>query len=360
MDDDIAGLAMHGGTMSKSVFVSHAVKDTKIAAEIVDLIEQGIGVPEAEIFCSSLPGYGIPTGKTFVTYMKEQMLEPKVVILLLTPSYFESKFCLSELGAAWVKSHYIFPILVPPLGYDDVKDVLLGTQVSKITDDIKYNELRDYLSQEVNLDAKSATKWDTKRRNFLKTIEPLLLEVSGPTTVPAAKIKEVEAKLAEAQVELDAYEQQVSTLKKQLAETEALKDKQALAELKASYSENDNEAIWSQLGTRAATVKTALNALKVYRVVELFLLSEHYGKPYTVSSSEREEFENAARRGYVETDPYTQANWSSQKMRKLRKALIEIDDFTTLESKALDEIADSDDETPIEPSTQDFWEAHYF
>ncbi|MGO6677626.1 TIR domain-containing protein [Rhizobium leguminosarum] len=345
--------------MSKSVFVSHAVKDKKIAAEIVDLIEQGIGVPEAEIFCSSLDGYGIPTGKTFVTYMKEQMLEPKVVILLLSPSYFESKFCLSELGAAWVKSHFIFPILVPPLGYEDVKDVLLGTQVSKITDDIKYNELRDYLDKEVALETKSTTKWDTKRRHFLKNIEPLLLDVAGPTTVPAAKFKEMEAKLVEAQDELDAYEQEITILKKQLADTESLKDRQAVAALKAEYNA-DNKEVLSNLHEHANAVRTALSALRVYRVVEMMLLSDHYGKPYTVSIGDREEFEEAARRGIVIADEYTQPNWASQKMRKLHNTLRELGSFVTAEAKTLEEIADMDDDAIVEPSTQDFWEAHYF
>lgn len=352
-------VSKQGEMMSKSVFVSHAVKDTAIAAEIVDLIEQGIGVPEAEIFCSSLPGYGIPTGMTFVTYMKEQLLEPKVVILLLTPSYFESKFCMSELGAAWVKSHYIFPILVPPLGYADVKDVLLGTQVSKIDDDIKYNELRDRLAQEIKLDAKTSTKWDTKRRNFLKSIEPLLAEVAGPTTVPAAQFQEMEEKLAEAHGELDAYEEQVTRLKKQLSETEQLKDRQALAELKASYDGNNIETAAAMLRDHAEAVNSALTALRVYHAVKLFLLSDHYGKPYRISSGDRDEFDEAARKGIIETDPFPQANWSSQKMRKLKKVLMEMDQFAETETKALEELAEMDDEVLVEPPTQDFWEAYY-
>lgn len=89
--------------MSKSIFVSHATKDASLAAAVVDLIEDGTGVPEGEIFCSSLPGYGIPAGKNFVGYMRDQMDAPKVVVLLLTKNYFNSHFCLSELGAAWVR-----------------------------------------------------------------------------------------------------------------------------------------------------------------------------------------------------------------------------------------------------------------
>lgn len=346
--------------MSKSVFVSHATKDAAIAGEIVDLIEQGIGVPEAEIFCSSLPGYGIPTGKTFVTFMKEQMVEPKVVILLLTPAYFESKFCLSELGAAWVKSHYLYPILVPPLGYDDVKDVLLGTQVSRITDDIKYNELRDHLIKEIALDAKSSTKWDTKRRTFLKNIEPLIAMVAGPTTVPAENVKVLEVKLAEAHSELDANDQEIALLKRQLAATELLKDREAVADLKATFNGPNVRDVVELLTERAEAVRVALQALRVYEAVELFLMSDHYEKPYRVSAGDKDEFDEAARRGILENGPFPQPIWSVQKMRRLKDALREMDEFFIREKDALEEIADMQEGVLIEPFSQDFWEAYYF
>jgi hypothetical protein len=346
--------------MSKSVFVSHATKDADIAAEIVDLIEQGIGVPEAEIFCSSLHGYGIPTGKTFVTFMKEQMLEPKVVILLLTPAYFESKFCLSELGAAWVKSHFIFPILVPPLGYEDVRDVLLGTQVSRITDDIKYNELRDHLMREIALDAKSSTKWDIKRRAFLKNIEPLIARVPGPTTVPAKKVQELEARLSEAHRELDATEQEIASLKRQLSATELLKDRHAVSELKATYNGSDIEDVIARFNEHTEAVRTALQALRVYPEVKLFLMSDHYEKPYRVMSGDKDEFDEAARRGFLENGTFPQPIWTSQKMRRLKDALREIDGFAIREKEALEEVADLEEDVLIEPFSQDFWELHYF
>jgi hypothetical protein len=346
--------------MSKSVFVSHAIKDAAIAAEIVELIEDGIGVPEAEIFCSSLDGYGIPTGKNFVTFMKEQMLQPKVVILLLTPAYFESKFCLSELGAAWVKSHYIFPILVPPLGYEDVRDVLLGTQVSRITDDIKFNELRDHLMKEVPLDAKSSTKWDVKRRAFLANIDPLVAMVSGPTMVPTEKLQVMEAKLAEAHSELDASEQEIADLKKQLADMEQLKDRQAVAELKASYRSTSDVHVTVQFDEKVEAVRTALGALRVYHEVKIFLMSDHYEKPYRVMGSDRDEFDEASRRGFLENGEFPQPNWESQKMRKLKDALREIDEFAAREADALQEAADAHTDLLIEPFTQDFWEAYYF
>jgi hypothetical protein len=340
--------------LSKSVFISHAVKDKALVQEIVSLIEEGMGVPEEEIFCSSLNGYGIPNGKNFVTYIKEQLFEPKVVVLVLTPSYFESKFCLSELGAAWIKSHDIFPILVPPLKYEDVKDVLLGTQVAKIDDDIKYNELLSTLTATLDFKPKSQTKWDTKRRAFLKAIEPLLKAVLGPTMVSAAEFKAKTDKLAEAEVELDASEAEIRELKEQLAATEALKDKKEVRTVRAKHSDV----------TVSKEFKTLTDAVKGFRSVirsgeaMKFVLSDHYGKPYKINwLQDREDFELATRLGFIEAEDGERAVWTKRQMKELSKKLDELETFTDEHRRAL-EVSEGE-EVPLEPDAQDFWEHHY-
>jgi hypothetical protein len=304
--------------LSKSVFISHAVKDKALVQEIVSLIEEGMGVPEEEIFCSSLNGYGIPNGKNFVTYMKEQLFEPKVVVLMLTPSYFESKFCLSELGAAWIKSHDIFPILVPPLQYADVKDVLLGTQVAKIDDDIKYNELLSTLVATLNFKPKSQTKWDTKRRAFLKAIKPLLKAVPGSTMVSAAEFKAKTEKLAEVEAELDASETEIRRLKEQLAATEALKDKKQVTALKVKHSDAAASEAFNALTEEIKEFQSVLRSGEVMK----FVLSEHYGKPYKINwYQDREEFEVATRLGFIEVEDGERVVWSKRQMKELAKKL---------------------------------------
>lgn len=342
--------------MSKSVFISHAVEDRALAAEVVTLIEEGIGVPESEIFCSSLKGYGIPTGQNFVTYIKAQLQGPKVVVLLLTPAYFESKFCVSELGAAWIKSHAIFPILVPPLDYKDVKDVLLGTQVIKIADDIGYNELLEALRAEVTCETKSQTKWDTKRRGFLKAIEPLMAKVKGPTHVTATDHQAVVDSLAEAREELDASEEEIRRLKKQLAATEALKDRASVEAVQAEFDEEDDAPSVSE------TFNALTDEIKEYRstlkaVVMTFVLSDHYGQPYTIDwFNDKAEFEAAARYKYIDVEDYDRVNWSNRTMKALLAKLNELDTFVAEHDR---ELAKTEADAPLDPAAQDFWEYHY-
>jgi hypothetical protein len=340
--------------LSKSIFISHAVKDKALVKEIVDLIEDGMGVPEEEIFCSSLDGYGIPSGKNFVTYIKEQLIEPKVVVLLLTPAYFESRFCLSELGAAWIKSHEIFPILVPPLRHSDVKDVLLGTQLAKVDDDIRYNDLLSILTARLSFKQKSQTKWDTKRRAFLKAIAPILEKVAGPSVVSADDLRKKENQLAEAEAELDALEVEIRKLKERLAATEALKDREEVAALGCKYGDADISEEFNSLTDDIAKFRSILKGKEVMK----FVLCDYYSKPYRIKLPEdQEEFETAARFGFLNFDDREQVKWRQRQMTDLRNKLAELDSFVARHVTELEESEGGD--VPLEPSTQDFWEYHY-
>ena len=340
--------------MSKAVFISHAVKDEALAKEIVSLIEEGIGVPEGEIFCSSLKGYGIPTGEGFVPYIKSQMWEPKVVVLVLTPAYFESQFCLSELGAAWVKSHYIYPILVPPLKFGDVKGVLLGTQISNITDDIAYNQMREKLFKELTFEHKSQTKWDMKRRSFLKAIEPILQEIDGPTSVSAEVYQLKLNELQEATDELDASEAEVRKLKQRLAATEELKDKTELVGIRAKYSDKKLNEKFDAITDEIAKFKSSLKG----RAVFMFVLCDYYGKPFKIDwQHDAEEFEAAARFEFLELEDGERVNWSASELKRLSNKLEQLDVFISEHRQDLESGDDLD--VPLNPKSQDFWEYHY-
>lgn len=340
--------------MSRSVFISHAVRDMALAREIVSLIEEGMGVPENEIFCSSLEGYGMPSGKNFVTYIKEQLAAPKVVVLLLTPAYFESKFCVSELGAAWIKSHEIFPVLVPPLKYEDVKDVLLGTQVAKIDDDIKYNELFESLRKAINFQPKSQTKWDVKRRVFLRAIGPLLEKVDGSTMVSAAQLKALSDKLAEAEAELDKSEVELKALRAKLADVEALKDKKDLAAVRKKHSDEDISEQFNALTDEVKEFRSTLRGREVFK----FVLSDHYSKPYQINRFEDgPEFDQAERIGFINLEDGHHVVWSKRKMKELAAKLQELNSFVDEHRKELEQCEGED--VPLDPDGQDFWEYHY-
>ena len=132
-------------TNSKAIFISHASADKLLADALVDLLQIGCAVPRSEILCTSLEGMRIPNGKNFREFLKEQIQNPKLVILLLTKNYFVSEFCLCEMGASWGMELDVYPLLVSPLKYDDVKGVFGDRILQSIIDDQNLDALHDKL-----------------------------------------------------------------------------------------------------------------------------------------------------------------------------------------------------------------------
>ena len=344
--------------MSKPVFVSHATIDRDLVAAIVDLIEDGIGVPESEIFCSSLDGYGIPTGENFINHVKAEIQEPKVVILVLTPSYFKSNFCLCEMGAAWVKTHKMFPILVPPLTYADVKDVLTSTQAAKIEDDIKYNELREHLVDVLGFDSKSNTKWDIKRKAFLKKLPRLLKKLAVPEEVSPDEHAAMKAQLEEAQTTLVEYEEENQRLKEYSKKLESAKNKQDVKKIKKEFETTGVADEFEALVDSIRALKSSVGGPEVLK----FVLSDYYGKPYKINHYEfGEEFAKAARYNVILLDGAEDVNWNNRWSKLLRgklDALRRLVDSDEIGEELHDYYSEQYD-APLETDNQEFWESHY-
>jgi hypothetical protein len=152
----------------KSVFISHSSKDEELVGKFVTLLKAGIGVPGDEIFCSSIDPHGVPTGETLNSYLKSKLEENKLVIQILTPNYHKSAYCMCELGGTWILDKNWFPLLVPPLTYNELEGVLRGTVPANITDISKLNELRDRLDGLITLEDRDNTSWENQRGSFIK------------------------------------------------------------------------------------------------------------------------------------------------------------------------------------------------
>ena len=72
-----------GSRTMPRIFVSHAAKDEGLVEEFVELLQVGVGIHPDDVFCSSLPGMDIPTGRAFIEYIKSQVQNPELVLLIV-------------------------------------------------------------------------------------------------------------------------------------------------------------------------------------------------------------------------------------------------------------------------------------
>lgn len=130
--------------MSK-LFISHSTKDKRIVEQLVDFLVLGMGIEKKDIFCTALNS-ALHTGTQFIPHIRKEMKDCKRVILLITKNYLESKFCLAELGAAWMMNGSVLPLLGDSVQNEDLTHTpLLGIQTRSLnrTEDLFtiYDEL---------------------------------------------------------------------------------------------------------------------------------------------------------------------------------------------------------------------------
>ena len=354
--------------MSKSVFISHSSKDKELAEAIVELIQHGIGLPENEIFCSSVEGYGIPSGEDFLLYIKEQMEAPKMVILLLTPSYWKSQFCLCEMGGAWFKSHRIFPITVSAVNNNDLQAVLLTTQAFQINNDLKYNDIRKLLFDELIFEKKTDTQWDIQRRKFLDKIAKLCKNLAIPEEISIEQFLSLQSQFEESQAELNKYQQENQTLHTYIQKLESLKNTDEVntikQELKITITGTSE-----QFEAQFEQIKKQLQEITPEKEVRFCILSDYYGQSYRADhKARRTGFPYAERKGYIQIDLDDSGKiqgikvlWNTkemallkQQLEELEKFLEEVQNIEELQSYTLEHY-----DTKLEPEMPRFWQKVY-
>ena len=163
-------------TKEKRVFISHASKDEVIVRKVVELLED-IGLTEAQVVCSSIPGYGIPLGEDIYDWLARQFREYDLhVLFMLSGNYYDSIACQNEMGAAWVLKSKYDSILLPGFEYRDIKGAVNPNQISIKLDGNEeilkqhLNELKDKLVAEFELAMPSAARWERHRQTFIEAI----------------------------------------------------------------------------------------------------------------------------------------------------------------------------------------------
>ena len=177
------------------IFISHSSKDVDYVAKIVNLLD-GMGLDQTQLFCSSLPGYGIPIDTDIFDYLRNQFLKFNLhVIFIHSDNYYQSPVSLNEMGAAWALRSAVTSILLPGFGFEQMTGVV-NNQAIGIKLDGTELELKDKLNQlyskivdEFSLTKKADIIWEQKRDAFINEIQ------QTSTSVPNSVISEDANKL---------------------------------------------------------------------------------------------------------------------------------------------------------------------
>ena len=159
------------------IFISHSSKNKDQVAKIADLLRSINLSPRRDIFCSSLPGYGIPNGANIFDFLRERFLNYDLhIIFVHSPEYYESPVSLNEMGAAWVLRANATSLLLPGFDFSGMKGVIgsdciaikLDGDRSEVKD--RLNQLRRELESEFDISDNEDIIWEEARDKFISEI----------------------------------------------------------------------------------------------------------------------------------------------------------------------------------------------
>lgn len=174
------------------IFISHSTKNSEIVLKFAEFLERVSS--EIEVFCSSEKG-SINIGKNFVQTIFSQLNNSDLFIPIMSKEYYESKFCMIELGVAYSYLYdkydkegeeYIFPFCIYPIQKEQALSgtPMVNIQTGCINDENDIHSFLEYLSS--NKGIYIGTGINKKLHSFVFDIENIFLKSNN--IIDTAKI----------------------------------------------------------------------------------------------------------------------------------------------------------------------------
>ncbi|HMJ13095.1 MAG TPA: toll/interleukin-1 receptor domain-containing protein [Polyangiaceae bacterium] len=267
------------------VFVSFAQRDKALAVRFTDFLRGACNLREEQVFLTARPGELEP-GAQFVDAIRSALEGACFAVLLLTPSYYESHFCLAELGAVWGLERVCAPVIVPPVDFAALDGVQLGQQALRIDQSQDLDVLRDQVRGAVRAEA-TTPEWNRQRDAFLNDWDARLShDIAEIRTVPASDYRVLQADLellandlTTAQEESQRRMEYASHLR---ADNERLRAGGTVEEAAPQLSPGDEQA--ERIAQALAAIEDAAELISTLPKIVRGALYRHYSakQPLTV------------------------------------------------------------------------------
>lgn len=203
VSDDFTGGKSYGEIVSKSkmkmeanlndrIFVSHSSKNKGAVNKFCDLVlHNGLNIDPKRIFNTSLEGSKPKTGQDFRLKIKEELKNAKLVLQFISRDYKKSEVCLNEMGAAWVLSDNVKPLIMEKDEYE-VGFIHSTTQQVQLHSETDLIRFADELVEEKIIMPYTGARLNEKIKEFIEYINSTKVEKE-----PKTESKPIDVKAAE-------------------------------------------------------------------------------------------------------------------------------------------------------------------
>lgn len=340
-------------SLTKKIFISHSSADKELVEIFVDkLLVCGMGFSNDDIFCTSLEGLGIKTGKDWRNEIQKNLCKSQVVILFITPNYKESEMCLNEMGAAWAINVKVIPIVVEPLNFDSIGVLYNVKQSLKLTKNEDLDELKDTLAEFITSNS-ATSRWNTKKMEAISLIERYLSEKKFKTPLSRSEFNKLEKKLKELNEafrdvvkEKDQYYNLYNQLKKS-------KDKDSVKKLEKSYGIFDE---YDDFIEKANKVGSLINkcSLPVQSIIYYNFTRQNMTLSSENSRLYSQDLKEACASQIINEDEHLNMNHPT--IKRIKESWVELKkEFETLNPQTLEHLEEEYPQVFVDIENLDFW-----
>ena len=339
----------------KTVFISHASKDKEIVDAFIDLLLHGaLSIPIDKIFCVSTDGTKIESGADWRDSINESLLSAKVNFLIITPNYKESEVCLNEMGAAWVTSATVLPLIVEPINYKTVGVIQEPSQIEKLLDEKSLDRIKDIVQEKLEISNAlvKSDRWTVKKKEFLIRVKKHI--ESNPFQIPMDR--EVFDKLLEEKSDLentvDSLIQEKSELEDLIKKLKSAKDKEEVSEIIKNRKPSSQFQEFIEL---CQIVKKRLD--RNSSIINGIIFKSYTGKDITIKwEGNKEEIDEAYANDFI--DDELNVRWEeTTEMKRTGNAIDNVRNFLGKDlGEDFYELYEENFEAPMSIDNKMFWE----
>lgn len=339
----------------KSVFISHASKDKEIVDAFVDLILHGsLSVPIDKIFCVSTDGTKIESGADWRNSINDSLLSAKINFLIITPNYKESEVCLNEMGAAWVTSALVLPLIVEPINYKTVGVIQEPNQIEKLLDETSLDRIKDIIQKRLEIPSAliKSDRWTVKKKEFILRVKKYLKSVPFETPVDRDEFNKLLKERSELESTINNLIDEKTELKTIVKKLKKAKDKEEVAKIIMSRATLTQFQEFLDL---CGVVKKMLS--RNASILNGIIFKSYSGKKITIKcEGNKEEIDEAYANDFIDDD--LDVRWyETSEMIKNKVALRKVGTFLSkdLDSEFLESYEENFD-APMSLNNKKFWE----
>ena len=339
----------------KTVFISHATKDKEIIDAFVDVILVGaLSVTVDKIFCVSTDGMKIKSGEDWRNSINESLKSAKINFLIITPNYKESEVCMNEMGAAWVTSAKVLPLIVEPINYKTVGVIQEPNQIEKLLDENSLDRIKDIVQEvlEIPVGQIKSDRWTVKKREFLSRVKKYLLANPFSTPMDRMAFEKLEKDNKELNQTIDSLIEEKSSLESLIEDLKKAKDKDEVIEIVKQHKPNSDFDDFEE-----AVGKAKKQLSKFTPIIRGIIFKEFTGKDIKINwENYRDDIDEAVAEDFI-TDELD-ADWeTTEEMADVYRSLSDIREILErrLEEDFYDRFA-SEYKAPLKIDNKTFWE----